>query len=101
MKNLEIAIGRSISYCEAKGLVMCFCAYADNCSGDEIIGIGFNPDSGYTYINLENSISICSKLGQEVEYILVNLETGEDTLFSDYNEAYNFKRTEINPGLRK
>ena len=92
MKNLEIEnIESSIAYCEAKGLGMCFCAYAENCSGDEIMVVGFNPDSGYTYIALESGIDICSMLGREVQYLVTNFENGEETFFSDYNEAINFR----------
>jgi hypothetical protein len=49
--------------------------------------IGFNPNSGYTYIALENGISICSRMGRDVEYLVTNMENGEETSFDDYYEA--------------
>ena len=80
-------IGDSIAYCEAKGLSKCFQAYADNCSGEDIMTIGFNPNSGYTYIALENGLQICSMLGREVEYLIVNFMDGEETFYDSYEIA--------------
>lgn len=88
--NLTIyGLTESISFCEAKGLANCFQAYADNCSGEDILegGVGFNPNSGYVYIALWNGVQICSMLGREVEYLITNFETGEDTFFPTYEEA--------------
>ncbi len=65
--TIEITgIGNSISYCEAKGLGLIFQAYANQCANEEIMGVGFNPNSGYVYIALENGISICSCMGHQV-----------------------------------
>jgi len=52
--------------------------------------IGFNDQSGYVYIALENGITICSKFGQEVEYLTVNYDTGEEQFWSEYDLAYCF-----------
>lgn len=83
-------INHSIAYCEANGLSLVFGAYAEFCAGDDILEIGFNPNSGYVYIALENGISICSYLGQNVQYLCTNFETGEETFFESYNEAIEF-----------
>lgn len=82
-------LGTSIAYCEAQGLAKCFEAYAENCAGEDILdgGIGFNPNSGYVYIALENGVTICSCLGRDVEYLVTDFETGEETFFGDYHEA--------------
>ena len=80
-------IGDSIAYCEAQGLSKCFQAYADNCAGEDIMTIGFNPNSGYTYIALENGLQICSMLGREVEYLIVNFMDGEETFYDSYETA--------------
>jgi hypothetical protein len=89
MKNiLEIHnVSDSIAYCEAQGLANCFEAYADECAGESIMDVGFNPNSGYVYIALENGISICSMLGRGVEYLVTNFEDGEETFFESYGEA--------------
>jgi hypothetical protein len=79
---------QSIAFCEAQGLSKCFQAYADNCAGDEILEVGFNPNSGYTYIALENGVSICSMLGREVEYLVTNFNTGNEYFFKSYEQAF-------------
>ncbi len=82
----------NICYCEAKGLSLCFASYSEYAIGECILegGIGFNPNSGYTYIALENGISICSMLGREVEYLVTNMRNGEEFFFNSYEEANNF-----------
>ena len=87
---LENNLENYLAYCEAKGLGKCFLAYAENCSREDIMMIGFNPNSGYTYIALENGISICSSLGSDVEYLVTNMDNGDETFFDDYDEAINF-----------
>jgi hypothetical protein len=77
----------SIAYCEAQGLAKCFQDYADNCAGEDILEIGFNHNSGYVYIALENGITICSMLGREVEYLIVNFMDGEETFYDSYEIA--------------
>jgi len=93
MKNQLVIfnVDESIAYCEAKGLSRIFSAYAEECPGEYIMEIGFNPNSGYTYIALENGISICSMLGREVEYLTINFEDGEESFFDDYEEAIQFQ----------
>jgi hypothetical protein len=78
-----------IAYLEAKGLSLCFEAYAENCSREDINSIGFNANSGYVYIALENGIQIASCLSNEVEFIVNDFETGEESFFSTYDEALN------------
>ena len=83
-------LNESIAYCEAMGLSKCFEAYAS--IGGDIIedGIGFNPNSGYVYIALENGISICSMLGRDVEYLVTDFNDGEEHFFDTYEEAESF-----------
>jgi hypothetical protein len=85
--TLQTDLDSSISYTEAKGLSLCFMAYADYCAGEEIMAIGFNPNSGYVYIALENGVSICSGMGQDVEYLLTDSNTGEEMFFNSFDEA--------------
>jgi hypothetical protein len=86
--NLE----NNICSCEAIGLGKCFIAYGEYAKSEYILegGIGFNPNSGYTYIALENGISICSMLGRDVEYLVTNMNNGEEHFFDTYEEAENF-----------
>jgi hypothetical protein len=90
MKNQSLTINglnETIAVCEALGLSKCFAAYADNCAGEYIMEVGFNPNSGYTYIALENGLSICSMLGRDVEYIVTDFDNGNEMLFDNYDEA--------------
>ena len=93
-QSIEInGLCENISFCEAQGLAKIFQAYADNCSGDDIMAVGFNANSGYTYIALENGISICSMLGSEAEFLVTNFEDGEETFFDSFEEAVNFNES--------
>ncbi len=89
--NLTIHnLGENVAYCEAIGLSKVFEAYA-NIGGDIMEGgIGFNPNSGYVYIALENGISICSMLGREAEFLVTNFEDGEESFFDKYEDAEKF-----------
>lgn len=91
-----IGINTTVSFLEAQGLAKCFQAYADNCSGNHICEIGFNPNSGYTYIALEDyGISICSNLGQDAVYLVTDFDSGEEHFYETYKEAIS-KAEELN-----
>ncbi len=75
------------AYCEAKGLSKVHEAYANECVKEEIMQIGFNENSGYVYIALENGISICSMLGRQVEYLVTDFEDGEEYFLETFKEA--------------
>ncbi len=96
MNKQELTIyglNENIAYCEAIGLSKCFEAYARLDCGDILDGgIGFNPNSGYVYIALEDGITICSMLGRAVEY-LITLESGEELFFDTMEEAGNHLET--------
>jgi hypothetical protein len=79
-----------IAFCEAHGLSQVFAAYANECATEWIMEVGFNENSGYVYIALENGVSICSMLGREVDYIVTDFEDGEEHLFDSYEEAQDF-----------
>lgn len=88
----------SLCYLEAIGMSKVFKAYAE--IGEEILedGIGFNPNSGYVYISLENGIDICSMLGRDVEYLVTNSDNGEETFYDNYRDAERLMR-ELNDYL--
>ena len=92
---MEIHNLNNPAYCEAIGLSNVFKAYAEECSREDIMIVGFNSNSGYVYISLENGISICSMLGQRIEYLLTDFETGEEHFFNSYEEAQNRLTDEI------
>jgi hypothetical protein len=93
MENLTINnLNSNISYCEAQGLSNLFKAYAENINGESIFEIGFNANSGYTYIALnETSITLCSMLGRDVEYMVTDFDgDSEETFFDTYQEAIDY-----------
>ena len=83
-----------IAHCEAMGLSHVFKAYAIECNHECIESIGFNPNSGYVYIALSNGISICSCMGQKVEFLVTDFNTGNEFFFDSYEEAINHEFTE-------
>lgn len=87
---MENNLKNSIAFCEAQGLAFCFQAYADNSPCEEIMMIGFNENSGYTYIALENGIQIASFIGQRVEYIVTDFRDGEEYFFDNYTHAEKY-----------
>ena len=80
-----------IAYCESEGLGLCFSAYAEHSAGENILEIGFNSNSGYVYIALENGVTICSAFGRSVEYLVSDWNTGEEHFFDTYHEAETFE----------
>jgi hypothetical protein len=93
--NITISgIDGSIAYCEAKGFSRVFMAYANQCSREDIMEIGFNPNSGYVYIALENGISICSCMGHQVDFLVTNFYNGEETFYDTYEEALKHESME-------
>ena len=93
--NITInGVDGSIAYCEAKGLSKVFMAYANECSRAEIMEVGFNPNSGYVYIALENGISICSSMGHQVDFLVTNFRNGEETFYDTYEEAQKHESVE-------
>ena len=62
-------------------------AFREYAFGEEIMECGFNQNSGYVYIALENGIQIASCFGQSVDYIVYDYETGEEHFFETYEEA--------------
>lgn len=79
--------GQAISSAEAIGLGKCFEAYGNESPSDDILEIGFNENSGYVYIALENGVTIASMLGNDVEYIVTDFESGEEYFCDTYDEA--------------
>lgn len=77
----------SLAYLEAKGMSKVWMAYADNCAGEYIMEVGFNPNSGYVYIALENGVCIGSNTGSDVEYIVTDFNNGDEFFFEDYETA--------------
>ena len=77
---------QSFAFLEAKGKSKVWMAYANHFAGEDIMEEGFNSNSGYIYIALENGITIGSCLGQDVEFITTDYDTGDENFYESYNE---------------
>jgi len=75
-------------YSDAKSKSIVWAAYAEHFAGEEIQEEGFNINSGYVYIALENGVTIASAFGQSVEFIVYDDET-EQEMFFDCIEGLN------------
>ncbi len=64
-------------------------AYKTYARGEDIMECGFNKMTGYVYIALENGVQITSCFGQDIDYITYDSETGEESFFDTYEEAYS------------
>jgi|TARA_R110000803_G_scaffold87570_1_gene154345 hypothetical protein len=74
--------------CETIGLSKCFAAMAKHGDYDVMeYGIGFNANSGYVFIALDSGITIASLLGNDVEYLITDYDTGEEFFYSYYDDA--------------
>ena len=56
----------------------------------EIEHIGFNTNSGYVFLALENGISIISAFGRGVDFLVTNYINGNEEIFDTYEEALNY-----------
>jgi hypothetical protein len=80
----------SVAYLEAKGKSLIWLAYANHFASEEILEEGFNPNSGYVYIALDNGITIASAFGQDVVFITYDFDQYEELFFDSYEELNNY-----------
>jgi hypothetical protein len=80
----------SFGYSDAKSKSIVWAAYAEHFAGEEIMEEGFNINSGYVYIALENGVTIASCFGQSVDFIVYDFEEGEENIFGSYDELQEF-----------
>jgi hypothetical protein len=80
----------SFGYSDAKSKSIVWAAYAEHFAGEEIMEEGFNINSGYVYIALENGVTIASCFGQSVDFIVYDFEEGEENIFDSYDELQEF-----------
>jgi len=78
-----------VKYFEALGLAAVWTAYAKFSRDEDIMQIGFNRDSGFVYIALENGVTIASQLGQKVDFIVTDYNSGEEYFLKTYRAALN------------
>jgi hypothetical protein len=76
----------SFGYLDAKSKSIIWDAYAKHFGGEEIMEEGFNLNTGYVYLALENGVTIASNFGQDVIYFVNDFETEEELEFDSYEE---------------
>jgi len=80
----------SFAYLDAKSKSIVWAAYAEYFAGEEIMEEGFNINSGYIYIALENGVTIASAFGKKVEYIVYDDENETEDFLDTAKQAYEF-----------
>jgi hypothetical protein len=80
----------SMAYLDAKSKSIVWAAYAEHFAGEEIQEEGFNINSGYVYIALENGVTIASAFGQSVDFYVYDFDNDEEKFFSTYDELSFF-----------
>lgn len=76
----------SLGYSDAISKSIVWRAYAIYFGGEEIMQEGFNMNSGYMYISLENGVTIASAFGQSVDFIIYDDETEQEIFFDSIEE---------------
>jgi hypothetical protein len=87
MENLDFI--KDLGSSDFESWVLVQQAYKQNAFNEDIMQCGFNKYTGYVYIALENGVQIASCFGQDVDYITTDWETGEESFFDTYEEAFN------------
>jgi len=80
----------SFGYSDAMSKAKVWEAYAKHYGGEEIMEEGFNLNTGYVYLALDNGIAIASCFGQEVIYFVNDFETEEELEFDSYEDLQNY-----------
>jgi hypothetical protein len=76
----------SLGYSDSISKSIVWRAYANYFAGEEIMEEGFNMNTGYVYIALENGITIASCFAQEVDFIVWDNDTDEEIILESYEE---------------
>ena len=94
-KELTIyGLSANVCACEAVGLSKVWAEYAENWAGEDIDAVGFNENSGYVFIALENGMQICSMLGRDIEYIIYDVDNEDELFFNDFRQASEYLKLE-------
>lgn len=86
-KTIEANFLSSLGSSDFESWILVQQAYRDEAWNEDIMETGFNNNTGYVYIALENGVQIASCFGQDVDYIVYDFETGEEHFFDTYDEA--------------
>jgi len=87
--NQKNTMKNSFGYLDAKSKSIIWDAYANHFGGEEIMEEGFNVNTGYVYLALDN-VTIASAFGQPVEYIVFDFEEGQEMFLYSINELNEY-----------
>lgn len=79
-----------MAYLDAKSKAIVWNAYAENFAGEEITEEGFNINSGYVYIALENGVTIASAFAQDVVFFVNDWENDTEIEFLSFDELNEY-----------
>ena len=88
MENLEFI--KSLGSSDFESWILVQQAYRDYAFREDINCIGFNSNTGYVYIALENGIQIASCFGNDVEYIVYDDKSEDELFFDSYDESFDY-----------
>jgi hypothetical protein len=80
----------SFGYSDAISKSIVWRAYAIYFGGEEIQEEGFNINSGYVYIALENGVTIASAFGQAVEFYVYDFDNDDEFAFESIDELNEY-----------
>lgn len=89
MENLTFNLS-DLGSSDLESFILVQQAYREYAFKEDINEVGFNQNSGYVYIALENGVCISSCFGQDVEYIIFDNESGEEQFFDNYEQAFGY-----------
>jgi hypothetical protein len=80
----------SFGYSDAKSKSIVWNAYAEYFAGEEIQEEGFNTNSGYVYLALENGVTIASSFGQSVDFYVYDFDNDDELGFDSIDELNEY-----------
>lgn len=88
MENLEFI--KQLGSSDFESWILVQQAYRNWAFKEDIMECGFNMNTGYVYIALENGIQIASNFGYPVEYIVYDNQFDDELFFDNYDEAFDY-----------
>ena len=70
--------------------------FINNLIDCDIFETGFNTNTGYVYIALDNNITICSSFGYDAEFLVTDFDNGNEEFFFKYEDAVAYELNELN-----
>lgn len=88
MENLEFI--KQLGSSDFESWILVQQAYRKFAFKEDIMECGFNVNTGYVYIALENGIQIASNFGYPVEYIVYDNDNGEEIFLETYEDSFDY-----------